>query len=97
MLLGAEIAMGIPWGIFRESGNAGHSLPIETLSTAYSVELCPIGLRGYLTSYVALGWGAGRFLSTGVLRGTLKIPNDWAWRLPYALQWVSGPVTREAR
>jgi SP family general alpha glucoside:H+ symporter-like MFS transporter len=58
------------------------------MTTAYAAEICPIGLRGYLTSYVAMGWGGGRFISSGILVGTNKIPGDWAWRLPYALQWM---------
>ncbi|GFZ49878.1 hypothetical protein JCM24511_07281 [Saitozyma sp. JCM 24511] len=76
MLLAAELVMGIPWGMF------------QTMTTAYAAEICPIGLRGYLTSYVAMGWGGGRFISSGILVGTNKIPGDWAWRLPYALQWI---------
>lgn len=45
-------------------------------------------MRGYLTAYASLGWGGGRFVSTGVLRGTLNLAGDWAWRVPYACQWM---------
>lgn len=45
-------------------------------------------MRGYLAAYASVGWGGGKFLATGVIRGTLDIDSDWAWRLPYALQWV---------
>ena len=33
-------------------------------------------------------WVIGQFLSTGVLRGLLSRSDDWAWRIPYAIQWV---------
>ncbi len=45
-------------------------------------------LRGYLTTFVNLCWVMGRLLSTGVLTGTLDIPSQWSYRLPFALQWV---------
>ena len=53
MLFGAEIVMGIPWGVFREFGTTSrsHQLMEETLTTSYAAEICPIALRGYLTSY----------------------------------------------
>jgi SP family general alpha glucoside:H+ symporter-like MFS transporter len=43
LLLG-QMLCGIPWGVFA------------ALAPAYSSELCPIGLRGYLTTYVNLCW-----------------------------------------
>lgn len=39
-----QIFQGIPWGIF------------QTLTTAYAAEVCPVHLRGYLTTYVNLCW-----------------------------------------
>jgi hypothetical protein len=33
-------------------------------------------------------WGIGSFLAAGILRGTLSLPGDTAWKVPYALQWV---------
>lgn len=43
--------------------------------------------RPYLLSSAALFNTAGNLLATGVVRGTLNIPNDYAWRIPYAIQW----------
>ncbi|KAE9391257.1 maltose permease [Gymnopus androsaceus JB14] len=60
----------------------------QTLTTAYASEVCPIQLRGYLAAYVNLCWGVGILLSSGVVRATLTIPNDWSWRLPFIVQWV---------
>ena len=53
-----------------------------------TLELSPINARGYATAYASLGWGGGKLLATGVLRGCLQILGDLAWRLAYALQWV---------
>lgn len=44
--------------------------------------------RAYLTSFVNICWATGLFIGSGVLRGTLTIPSDWSWRLPYTLQWA---------
>jgi MFS transporter, SP family, general alpha glucoside:H+ symporter len=76
MLLAGNILCGIPWGIF------------QTLTTAYAAEICPAAMRGYLTAWVSMCWGAGTFLSTGILRGTIDVQGDAGWRIPYALQWV---------
>lgn len=33
-------------------------------------------------------WGIGILLSSGVVRATLDIPNKWAYKIPFAIQWV---------
>ncbi|WWC59367.1 uncharacterized protein I303_101919 [Kwoniella dejecticola CBS 10117] len=76
MLVGAELAMGIPWGMF------------QTLATAYAAEICPIKMRGYLAAFASVGWGGGGFLASGVLKGALHLKGDLAWKVPFALQWV---------
>lgn len=80
MLLIGNIFCGIPWGIF------------QTLTTAYAAEITPVALRGYLTAWVSMCWGAGSFLATGVLRGSLNLGDgDIAWKIPYGVQWVWVP------
>ncbi|GKT51781.1 maltose permease MAL31 [Colletotrichum spaethianum] len=76
MLFAANILCGIPWGVF------------QTLTTAYAAEICPAAMRGYLTAWVSMCWGAGSFLATGVLRGSIDLEGDLGWKVPYALQWV---------
>ncbi|KAJ6035845.1 hypothetical protein N7540_000124 [Penicillium herquei] len=76
MLFAGEVLCGIPWGAF------------QTLTTTYAAEVSPIILRPYLTTYVNLCWVTGQFISTGVLRGLLGRTDEWAWRIPYAVQWV---------
>ncbi|ORY11269.1 general substrate transporter [Clohesyomyces aquaticus] len=75
-LLVGLILMGIPWGVF------------QTLTTTYAAEVCPVPLRAYLTTYVNLCWVIGQFLASGVLKGVSTRNDEWAYRIPYALQWM---------
>lgn len=76
MYLGAEILLGLPWGVF------------QTLTTTYAAEVCPNVLRPYLTMLVSLAWSIGYLIGTSVLRGFLSMSGEWAYRIPFALQWV---------
>lgn len=76
MYMGAEILLGVPWGVF------------QTLSTTYAAEVCPNVLRPYLTMLVSLCWSIGYLLGTGVLRAFLSSTGQWAYRIPFALQWA---------
>jgi SP family general alpha glucoside:H+ symporter-like MFS transporter len=75
-LLVAEILCGIPWGIF------------QTLTITYASEVCPIALRGYLTTYVNFCWGLGQEIGVGVILSMINREDEWAYRIPYALQWM---------
>ncbi|KAF3935517.1 hypothetical protein ABW19_dt0201064 [Dactylella cylindrospora] len=80
MLFIGGVTCGIPWGMF------------QTLTTTYAADVAPIPLRPVLTTYVNMCWVIGQFISTGSLRGLLHRTDDWAWRIPYAIQWVFPPV-----
>ena len=60
----------------------------QTLTTAYATEICPINLRAYLAAWANVSWAGGKFVSTGVLKASIGIQSDWAWRLPFAIQWL---------
>lgn len=75
-LLAAEILCGIPWGVF------------QTLTITYASEVCPVSMRGYLTTYVNFCWGLGQEIGIGVIMAMLKRDDEWAYRIPYALQWM---------
>jgi len=75
-LLIGDILQGIPWGVF------------QTMTTAYASEVCPVALRAYLTTYVNLCWVFGQLIATGVLTSFLKRTDQWAYRIPFALQWM---------
>lgn len=72
----AEILCGIPWGIF------------QTLTITYASEVCPVALRGYLTTYVNFCWGLGQCIGIGVIKSMLSRNDQWSYRIPYALQWM---------
>ncbi|KAF7713834.1 MFS-type Sugar/inositol transporter [Penicillium ucsense] len=75
-LLAAEILCGVPWGVF------------QTLTITYASEVCPVALRGYLTTYVNFCWGLGQLIGIGVIRSMLNRDDEWAYRIPYGLQWM---------
>jgi len=76
MLLAGELLCGFPWGVF------------QTLTVAFASEICPVALRPYLTTYVNLCWVFGQFIASGVLRGFLDVEGEWAYKGPFALQWM---------
>ncbi|KAH0832738.1 hypothetical protein AYO21_00357 [Fonsecaea monophora] len=72
----AEILCGIPWGMFQ----------VATIT--YASEVCPVALRGYLTTYVNFCWGLGQVIGIGVIKSMLPRDDQWSYRIPYAIQWV---------
>jgi MFS transporter, SP family, general alpha glucoside:H+ symporter len=76
ILLVGEFLCGIPWGVFA------------TMAPAYASEVCPMALRGYLTVYVNLCWAFGQLISAGVQSGFADVSTQWAYRVPFAIQWV---------
>ncbi|OQE40989.1 hypothetical protein PENCOP_c005G09008 [Penicillium coprophilum] len=75
-LLVGEILMGIPLGVY------------QTLSVTYASEVCPVALRAYLTTYVNLCWVIGQLIASGVLKGLASRDDQWAYRIPFAIQWI---------
>ncbi|ORX36064.1 general substrate transporter [Kockovaella imperatae] len=75
-LLAGEILCGIPWGAF------------STLAEAYASEVCPLSLRGYLTTFVNLCWVIGHLVGAGILRKAAAMDGIWAFRMPFAVQWA---------
>ncbi|CAJ2507060.1 Uu.00g082460.m01.CDS01 [Anthostomella pinea] len=71
-----EIMQGIPWGVF------------ETMPAAYASEISPLALRPYITTWANMCWVLGQLIAAAVLRGFLHMENQWAYRIPFALQWV---------
>ncbi|KAK4915858.1 hypothetical protein LTR66_017060, partial [Elasticomyces elasticus] len=76
MLLAGYILSGLPWGVF------------QTLTTTYAAEVCPVTLRPYLTTYVNLCWVIGQLIAAGVLKGFVGNTTEWAYKVPYAVQWI---------
>lgn len=57
------------------------------IAPAYASEVCPLALRGHLTSYVNLCFVIGQLLANGVTTGTEGMANHWSYSIPFALQW----------
>lgn len=75
-LIAGELLMGIPLGVY------------QTLTVTYASEVCPVALRAYLTTYVNLCWVFGQLIASGVLKGLAERTDEWAYRIPFALQWI---------
>jgi hypothetical protein len=58
------------------------------VTITYASEVCPVALRGYLTTYVNFCWGLGQVIGIGVIKSMLPRKDEWAYRIPYALQWM---------
>lgn len=76
MLFFGLLLCGIPWGIFA------------TMGPAYSSEICPLAFRGYLTAYTNMCFAMGQFIGVGVLEALVSRPDQWSYRIPFAVQWV---------
>ncbi|KAF1931156.1 sugar transporter [Didymella exigua CBS 183.55] len=76
VLLVGQCLLGAPWGVF------------QTISTTYAVDILPVRLRGYLTTYVNACWVLGQLIASVVLRSMLSIDSQWAYRIPFGLQWA---------
>ncbi|KAH8891572.1 sugar porter family MFS transporter [Thozetella sp. PMI_491] len=57
------------------------------IAPAYSSEVCPMAIRGHLTSYVNLCFVIGQLLGNVVASQTMKLDDHWAYSIPFALQW----------
>lgn len=67
---------GIPWGAF------------QSVAPAYAAEVSPTILRPYLTTFINMCWVIGQFFSAAVNRGSVDRTDEWAYRIPFAIQWV---------
>lgn len=76
VLFVGEFLCGLPWGAFSSS------------AVSYASDVAPIGLRGYLTTYVNLCWVIGQILAAGILRGANNIEGNLAYQVAFAVQWV---------
>lgn len=57
-------------------------------SSAYASEVCPLALRGFLTAFVNICWVLGQLIAAGVLEGLVDNTTKWAYKIPFAVQWL---------
>jgi SP family general alpha glucoside:H+ symporter-like MFS transporter len=79
-----QVLLGIPLGIF------------QTVTCVYAIEVMPVCLRAYLTSYISGCWLIGQLIAAGTLRGTLNMTSSWAYRIPFAVQSVQCPLVQRS-
>ena len=61
---------------------------LATCSISYASEVLPPSIRTYLTSYTNMCFIIGQLISAGVLKGFSGHTSQWAYRIPFAIQWV---------
>ncbi|KAK5133767.1 hypothetical protein LTR08_007417 [Meristemomyces frigidus] len=59
-----------------------------TIAPTYASEVCPVALRGVLTSYVNLCFVIGQLIANGIIAGTSTLDTHWAYSAPFAAQWI---------
>lgn len=75
MLFAGEFLCGLPWGVFT------------TAAPVYASEVGPVALRAYFETYVVMCWGFGQLLAWACLDGLEGNTTNWAWRIPFGVQW----------
>ncbi|EME88691.1 uncharacterized protein MYCFIDRAFT_35401 [Pseudocercospora fijiensis CIRAD86] len=76
VLTASMYLQGIIWGGYH------------VLAPAYASEVLPLRLRYFMTGTANLSYVIGQLLQTGITRAFINWDSDWAWRTPYAIQWV---------
>lgn len=56
--------------------------------SAYASEVAPVVLRPYLTTFINMCWVIGQFFAAAVNRSSIERTDQWAYRIPFAVQWV---------
>ncbi|OAA61293.1 Sugar/inositol transporter [Niveomyces insectorum RCEF 264] len=75
VLLVGQILFGIAMGLY------------QTTPVVYALEISPVSLQAYLTTYVNTCWAIGHLIGAGILRGVLTRTDQWGYRIPFAIQW----------
>lgn len=60
----------------------------QVLIPTYLAELLPTVLRPYLAAYINANYNMGGFLIAGVTAGFDNWVGEWAYKIPFLLQWV---------
>ncbi|KAG5952839.1 hypothetical protein E4U53_007771 [Claviceps sorghi] len=76
ILCAGEILGGLAYGFY------------VVIAPTYASEICPLILRGFLTTSVNLAFVIGQFVAQGCAAGVETRLDEWAYRIPFAVQWV---------
>ncbi|RAK97553.1 MFS alpha-glucoside transporter [Aspergillus ibericus CBS 121593] len=58
------------------------------LANAYVSEVAPVAARGVLSAVINLSFVIGQLVASGMLKGTSTMDTKWAYKIPFASQWV---------
>ncbi|EIW77181.1 maltose permease [Coniophora puteana RWD-64-598 SS2] len=76
MLLAGKLINGYSLGMF------------VSVAGSYCAEVSPLALRGITTASVNLWIDLGQLMSNGIIRGVGERTDAYAYRIPFALQWI---------
>ncbi|EGX96073.1 MFS transporter, putative [Cordyceps militaris CM01] len=76
MLCAGEVVGGLAYGFY------------VVIAPTYASEVCPVVLRGFLTASVNLAFVIGQFIAQGCAAGVESRLDQWAYKAPFAIQWV---------
>ncbi|KIW79504.1 hypothetical protein AYO20_02831 [Fonsecaea nubica] len=62
------------------------------LAPTYASEVCPLALRGILNAGMNLAYVIGQFVASGVGKGFSERTDQWAYRIPFAIQYIWIPI-----
>ncbi|KKY21706.1 putative maltose permease mal31 [Phaeomoniella chlamydospora] len=75
-LCAGEMLAGLAYGFY------------VVIAPTYASEVCPLALRGVLTASVNLAFVIGQFIAQGCSAGVESRSDQWAYKIPFALQWI---------
>ncbi|KAM0517041.1 hypothetical protein ACHAPE_005153 [Trichoderma viride] len=76
VLVVGQALEGVPWGFFIAN------------APAYASEIVPLPLRGACTATLQMAWSIGSIIVAAATLSYNKRDDEWAWRVPLALQWI---------
>jgi MFS transporter, SP family, general alpha glucoside:H+ symporter len=62
------------------------------LAPTYASEVCPLALRGILNAGMNLAYVIGQFIASGITKGFSERTDTWAYKIPFAIQWIWIPI-----
>ena len=68
------------------------SANVIVYKAAWGIELAPLALRPYAPLYVRSCQAFGSLVGSCVLQAFSSSNSDWAWRIPFGLEWCFPPV-----
>lgn len=72
----------------RQKKGAYNNTVFTTAAPAFASEILPMVLRIYFTSFTNMCFCIGQLIAAGVLRALADRPDEWSYRIPFAIQWA---------